>query len=104
MRNYLRYCSSLTRSSHSTTFAVAVVFLDRDMRHRRCRSCAVPMLVTRRAPDHVVGPDLLLGFAPTLGPAHTGDHDQRLAARMRVPIASCARLERDQAARDSTGL
>src|SRR5438105_9376537 len=74
--------------------AVAVVFLDRDMRHRRCRSCAVPMLVTRRAPDHIAGPDLLLGFAPTLGPADTGDRDQRLAARVRVPIASCAWLER----------
>src|SRR6266478_1621247 len=84
--------------------AVAVVFLDRDMRHRGCRGCAMPMLVTRRAPDDIAGPDLLLGFAPALRPADTGDHDQCLAARMCVPVASRARLERDQPSRDATGI
>src|SRR5579871_1870249 len=60
-------------------------FLNRDMGHGRGRRRAVPMLLAGRAQDHVAWPDLLLGFAPTLGPAAPGCHDQRLAKRMGVP-------------------
>src|SRR5271168_5043489 len=44
-------------------------FLNGDMGHRRGRRRAVPMLLAGRAENHVAGPDLLFGFAPTLGPA-----------------------------------
>src|SRR5438067_4990530 len=56
------------------------LFLDGDVRHGRgCRG-AVPMLLTRREPDHVTWPDLLDRAAPALGPAAAGGHDQGLAS------------------------
>src|SRR5438309_11358040 len=64
------------------------------MGHGRGGRCAMPMLLARRAPDHIAGPDDLDRAAPALNePAARGDN-QRLTERMRVPIAARARLER----------
>src|SRR5437764_10616756 len=59
--------------------------LDRDVGHRRGGRRPVPMLLTRREPDHVAGPDLLDRPTPALRPAAAGRHDQRLTERVGVP-------------------
>ena len=53
------------------------------------------MLLTRRKPDHVTGPNLLDRPAPALRAAAAGGHDQGLAERVRVPGGPGAGLERD---------
>src|SRR5579871_3408314 len=68
-------------------------FLNGDMGHRRGWRSTMPVLLAGRTQDHVSGPDLLLGLAPTLGPAEAGGHDQRLTERMRMPSRAGARLE-----------
>jgi hypothetical protein len=68
-------------------------FLDGDMRHRRRRRRAMPMLQTRRKPDDVPWPDLLDGPALALNPPETGGGDQNLAERMAVPRGSGTRFE-----------
>src|SRR5882762_2279282 len=70
------------------------LFLDRDMRHRRGRRCAMPMLFARRAPDDIAGTDNLDRPAPALHEAAAGRDDERLTERMRVPITARAWLER----------
>src|SRR5206468_1547404 len=67
---------------------------DRDVRHRRGRRGAVPVLLARRAPDHVTGADLLDRPSPALDEAKTGGDDQRLPERMRVPRRPRSRFER----------
>src|SRR6476660_2844061 len=52
--------------------------LNGDMRHRRRRRRAMPMLFTGRDPHHVAGPEFLYGAAPTLHPAEAECDDQRL--------------------------
>ena len=44
------------------------LLLNGDMRHRRRRRGAVPMLLAGREPDHVAGPDFLDRAAPALHP------------------------------------
>src|SRR5207244_11498605 len=61
------------------------LFHNRDVRHGRGWRRAVPMLLTRRAPDHVTGPNLLDRTAPALHQAAAGRHDQCLTQRMGVP-------------------
>src|SRR6266571_442480 len=74
---------------------LAVQFLlDSDVRHRGPRQGAVPVLLSRRAPDNVARTDHLDRATPTLHAATTGRDDQRLAERMGVPVATGARLER----------
>src|SRR2546427_12982474 len=63
------------------------LFLDGDVRHGRGGRCAMPMLFTRRARDHIAGPDDLDRAAPALHEAAAGRDDERLTERMRVPIA-----------------
>src|SRR5882762_10117829 len=70
------------------------LFLDRDMRHRRGRRCAMPMLFARRAPDDIAGTDNLDRPAPALHEAAAGRDDERLTERMRVPVTPRAWLER----------
>src|SRR6184192_2556148 len=71
------------------------VFLNGDVRHGGgCRG-AVPMLLTRRDPDHVTGPNLLDRPAPALRAARAGRHDQGLAQGVGVPGRPGAGLERD---------
>ena len=94
---HLSYCSSLTCSSHVDGLAVQRL-LDRDVRHRRRRRRAVPVLLAGREPDHVARPDLLDRPAPALRPAEPSGHDQRLAQRMRVPGRAGAGLEGDAGA------
>src|SRR5690348_16774858 len=79
-------------------------FLDGDMRHRRRRRGAVPMLLARWTPDHITGPDFLDGFAPALGPTEASRDNQALPERMRVPCGSRPRLETDACAADTRGL
>jgi hypothetical protein len=71
------------------------LFHNRDMRHGRRRRGAVPVLLTRRAPDHVARPNPLDRAAPALHQAAAIYHDQVLPQRMRVPCGPGARLERD---------
>src|SRR5690349_5444498 len=78
-------------------------FLHGDVGHRRSRRGTVPMLQSRRKPDHVAGPDLLDRAALTLHPPEPGSDNQRLPERMRVPSGAGARLERDLGAADPSG-
>ena len=69
-------------------------FLNTDVGHGGRRRCAVPMLVTRRAPDHIARANLDDGLAFALRPSAARGDDKRLSERMRVPRAPRARLER----------
>lgn len=73
------------------------LFLNRDVRHGRCWRGAMPMLLTRRDPDHVAGPNFLDRAAPALYAAAASSHDQMLAQRVGVPCCPSAGLERDTA-------
>src|SRR5690349_7252525 len=76
---------------------------DGDVRHAcGCRG-AVPMLLGRREPDYVAGPDVFDGAALSLYPAATGRNDQCLAERVRVPSSSCTRLESHYGTTDPRG-
>ena len=79
-------------------------FLDRDVGHRGGRGGAVPVLVTRRTPDHVARPDLDDGLAFALRPAAAERDDQRLPERVRVPGRARTGLERHGRARHPRGL
>ena len=74
------------------------LFLNGDVGHGRGRRGAVPMLLTRRDPDHVTRPNLLDRAAPALHPAAASRHDQSLAQRVGVPGRPGAGLERDAGA------
>src|SRR3954451_16743533 len=78
------------------------LLLHRDMAHRRGRRGAMPMLLARREPNHVAGPDLLDRPALALHAAAARGHDQRLAEWVRVPRRARARLEGDQGASDTS--
>lgn len=67
--------------------------LDGDVRHRRRRRCAVPVLLVRIHHDHVARTDLFDRTAPALVQPEAEGDDERLAERMRVPVASRARFE-----------
>src|SRR5256885_3024609 len=71
------------------------LFLDGEVRHRGAGHRAVPVLFARRAPHYVAVPDHFDRPAPALHATVTGGHDQRLAERMRVPVAARAGLEGD---------
>jgi hypothetical protein len=68
------------------------------MSHRGRRRSAVPMLLVRRKPHHIAGPDFLDRAAPPLRPSETGGDDQRLTKWMCMPGRACTRLERDACA------
>src|SRR5215471_12274763 len=68
-------------------FAVEL-FLNGDMGHRRGWSGAVPMLLARRNPDDVTGPNFLDRASPALCPATTSRHKQSLPQRMSVPCGT----------------
>src|SRR2546422_1943861 len=71
------------------------VFQDGDVRHGRGWSGAVPMLLTRRAPDHIARPNFFFRATFALHPPKSGSDDQGLPERMRVPCCPRAGLERD---------
>src|SRR3954468_17145749 len=68
-------------------------FLNGDVRHRRGGRRAVPVLLVRRAPDHVPGPDLLHRAPFALHEAEAGGDDERLAEWMGVPRGARTGLE-----------
>jgi hypothetical protein len=73
-------------------------FLNGDMRHRRCWSRSMPMLLARRKQDHIAGTDLLNWTVLALRPAAAGYDDQRLTQRVCMPCSSSAGLECDASA------
>src|SRR3982750_2331658 len=79
------------------------LLLHGDVRHRRGRRRAVPVLFARGEPHHVAGANLFNGSAPALDAAEPGCHDQRLAERMGVPGGARAWLECHGRTRSSGG-
>ena len=70
-------------------------FHDGDVRHGcGCRG-AVPILLTRREPDHVTRPNLLDWASPALCQAAASRHDQGLAQRVGMPCSAGAGLKRN---------
>jgi hypothetical protein len=53
------------------------------------------MLLARRAPNHVTGPNLPDRASPALHQAAAGRHDERLPQRVGMPCRAGAWLERD---------
>src|SRR5438270_79780 len=86
---------------HPVHGLVVELLVNGDVGHRGRRRCAVPMLFTRRDPDHVTRPDLLDRPAPPLRTTHTERHDQGLTEGMGVPCSARPRLERDTGTRDA---
>src|SRR2546423_8314428 len=71
------------------------MFEDGDVRHRRSRSGAVPMLLTWRAPHHIARSNFLFRATIALHPPTSGCNDQGLSERMPVPCCPSAGLERN---------
>ncbi|MNE18562.1 hypothetical protein D3C80_1116050 [compost metagenome] len=63
----------------------------------------MPVLVARRAPDHVTCTNLDNGFTFALGPAAARRDDKGLPQRMGVPGGAGARFEGDAGDRDASG-
>src|SRR5947208_9810175 len=75
-------------------------FLNGDVRHGGRRRGAVPVLLTRRKPDHVIRPNFLDRTVPALGTAIARHHNEGLAQRVGVPWGASGWLERDTRAHD----
>ena len=93
----MRYCSSLTCSSHST--ALPSSFSCTAM----CTSAVVgvaPCQCFSPGGNHTTspGPKFLDGAAPALGPTEAGGDDKRLPQRMGMPGRPRRRFERDACA------
>src|SRR3954447_23562819 len=69
-----------------------------NVRHGRTRRRPVPVLLTRREPDHVAGVHLHDRAALPLAPAAAGRDDEGLAQRVGVPRRPGPGLERDAVA------
>ena len=65
-------------------------FLNGNVRHSRCRSRTMPMLLARCKPDHIAWPDLFDSAVPALCQATARGDDQRLSERVRMPRRACA--------------
>src|SRR2546425_4579021 len=89
------FVASVADLLHPVHGLATELFLNGDVRHGSGHRGAVPMLLTRRNPDHVTGPNLLDWPSPALREARAGRHDQGLAERVRVPGRPGASLERD---------
>src|SRR5436853_4050878 len=81
-----------------------LLFLNSDVRHGSGLSCAMPVLLAGREPDHVTGPDLLNRSTFALSPAAARRDDESLAERMSVPCSSRARLERNASPLNKSGI
>src|SRR5262245_61357856 len=60
---------------HPVDVLAVVRFLNGDVRHRRARCCAMPMLQAWRKPHHITGPDFLDRPAFALDPAEASHDD-----------------------------
>src|SRR6266404_3813715 len=69
--------------------------LNGDMRHRRRRTCAMPVFFARRKPDHIARSNFFDRSAFALRPTKARRDDQRLTERMRMPGSAGTRFERD---------
>src|SRR5213076_1724103 len=76
------------------SFAVEL-FLDGDVRHGGGWRCAMPMLLTRGKPNHIIRMNLLDRTVLALYPTATGCDDQGLTERMDMPCGAGARFECD---------
>src|ERR1700712_4386802 len=79
-------------------------FLNCDMRHRRLRRRAVPVLFAGFKPHNVARADFLDRPAFTLNASEPRRYNQRLAERVRMPSRARARLEGDVRAAHAGGL
>jgi len=70
-------------------------FLNRNMRQSRSRRSSVPMLLSRRKPNHIARVNLLNRTALPLNPATARSHNQSLPQRMRMPRSTRSRFERN---------
>src|SRR5271155_988199 len=70
-------------------------FLNSDVCHGCGRCSSMPVLLVRREPAHIPGPNLLNCAALALGPAQASRDDQGLTEWMRVPGSSRPWLEGD---------
>src|SRR3989449_11475522 len=70
-------------------------FLNRDVRHGCGGRSTMPVLQSRRKPDHIAGTNLLNRTALALHPTNARSDNERLTTRMRVPRGARARLERN---------
>src|SRR3954454_23471843 len=66
---------------------------DRDVGHCSRRTRAVPMLLARRKPHDIAGPDFLDRPALALHPAEAGGDNERLPERVRMPRGARTGLE-----------
>ena len=78
--------------------------LEGDMAHRAVGGGAVPVALARRDPDRVAGLDLDDLLALGLVAPDAGDHIERLAERMRVPVRAPSRKEGDTQRTDPGGI
>src|SRR5712691_10782963 len=67
--------------------------LDRDVSHGRSGCGSMPMLLARREPHDIAGPDLLDRSTFALSPAAARCDNQSLTQRMRVPCRPRTRFE-----------
>src|SRR5205809_3890725 len=68
-------------------FAVEI-FMDSNVRHGGGWRRAMPVLLARREPDHITGPDFFNRIAFALHPAAAGRDNERLTKRMCMPCGA----------------
>src|SRR6476646_1531639 len=83
----------VTHVLHPVHYLAVFLFLNGDVRHGRRRRSSMPVLLTRREPDYVAGPDFLDGAVPALRAAAARCDNKSLAERVRVPCRPCSRLK-----------
>src|SRR5882724_11368188 len=89
---------------HPVDHPPILLFLNSDVRHGSGLSCAMPVLLAGREPDHVTGLDFLNRSTFALSPAAASRDDQSLAERMSVPCSSRAWLERNASPLNKSGI
>jgi membrane protease YdiL (CAAX protease family) len=83
----------------NSVFTAVERFLNGNMRHRRGRRCAVPVLLTGLEPDHIARVDFLDRSALALYQAAARRDDEDLAEGMSVPCRASAGLRGHRVAR-----
>src|SRR6476646_8468667 len=90
----------VTHMLHPVHHLAVFLFLNGDVRHGRRRRSAMPVLLARRKPDHVTGPNFLYRPAPPLRAAAARSDDESLTQRMRMPCSPRSRLKGNAGALD----